>query len=151
MSPYTLYPYFNFGVLVPWALLVFAPRWKWTWRVVHGASIVIVLSAAHLVLFGIGLTEKWIPEGAGGGNLHAAMRMFESPWLALTCWIHYLAFDLFVGAWIARDGQRQSLPHVLVAICLVVTCFLGPPGLVVYLAARFALRKRLAFTSDAPT
>jgi hypothetical protein len=142
MTPHELYPLFNLGILLPWALLVFAPRWKPTQVLLHGA----IVPAAICATYGALLVATWpsIPEDANGSSLAGVMRMFDEPWLALVCWVHYLTFDLFVGAWQARDAARRGLPHLAVAPCLVATLFFGPAGLLLYLGLRFALRKTLS-------
>jgi hypothetical protein len=56
--------------------------------------------------------------------------------LAMAGWLHYLAFDLFIGAWEVRDAQRHGIPHLLVIPCLLLTFLLGPIGLLCYMAAR---------------
>ena len=45
-------------------------------------------------------------------------------------------FDLFVGAWQARDAQRVGLNHFLLIPCLLLTLVVGPIGLVTYLMIR---------------
>lgn len=137
MSPHELFPIFNLGVLPAWALLVLAPRWRWTQRLVHSAVIPVALATAYLVL----LLSADMPNGGGGGSLDEVQRMFASPALALVCWIHFLVFDLFVGAWISRDAARRGVPHLLVAPCLVLTLLVGPAGLLLYLVLRLALRR----------
>ncbi|HSN96671.1 MAG TPA: ABA4-like family protein, partial [Candidatus Nanopelagicales bacterium] len=86
------------------------------------------------------------PEGAGGHSLQAVIRLFESPQLALVCWIHYLAFDLFVGAWEVRDAARRGIPHLAVVPCVLLTLLVGPAGLLLYLIIRAVVRK--TFTLD---
>jgi hypothetical protein len=137
MSPHDLFPIFNFGVLPAWVLLVLAPRWRWTQRLVHSAVIPVALGTAYLVL----LLSADLPPGAGGGSLDEVLRLFASPALALVCWIHYLVFDLFVGAWIVRDAGRRGISHLLVVPCLALTLMLGPAGLLLYLVIRLALRR----------
>lgn len=53
-------------------------------------------------------------------------------------WIHVLAFDLVVGAWICRQGRRSGLPHWLVPSCLPVTFLFGPAGFLLFQLARGA-------------
>ncbi|HEU4409292.1 MAG TPA: ABA4-like family protein [Polyangiaceae bacterium] len=147
MNPHNLYPFFNFGILAPWALLVFAPRWRWTQTLIHGAVVPAALCFVHGAL----CVALWgsMPPDAGGQSLSAVMRMFSVPWLALLCWVHYLAFDLFVGAWVVRDAARRNLPRVMVAPCVVVICFFGPVGLLLYLVVRFARCHTLALGEEA--
>ena len=60
-------------------------------------------------------------------------RLFGDEALLLAGWVHYLAFDLFVGSWEVRDAQRLGIPHLLVVPCLVLTFLFGPVGLLLYL------------------
>jgi hypothetical protein len=72
------------------------------------------------------------------------MLFFTSPYATLVGWVHYLVFDLFVGAWEVRDARRREIPHLAVVPCLVVTLMLGPVGLLAYLTLRFALKRELS-------
>ena len=56
--------------------------------------------------------------------------------MLLAGWIHYLAFDLFIGGWETRDAVRNGIPHLLVIPCLLLTFMLGPIGLLAYFALR---------------
>ncbi|HEU6452531.1 MAG TPA: ABA4-like family protein, partial [Gemmatimonadaceae bacterium] len=67
---------------------------------------------------------------------------FENPWALLAGWVHYLAFDLFVGGWEVRDAQRRGIPHLLVVPALVLTFLFGPGGLLLYLAIRSLVRRK---------
>ncbi|MDG1952967.1 MAG: ABA4-like family protein, partial [Gammaproteobacteria bacterium] len=72
------------------------------------------------------------PDGGGFGSLASVMILFSDPNLLLAGWIHYLAFDLFVGAWEVRDAQRTGIHHLLVVPCLFATLMAGPAGLAFY-------------------
>lgn len=45
-----------------------------------------------------------MPEGADFGSLAQISAMFSNPYVLAAGWIHYLAFDLFVGAWEVFDS-----------------------------------------------
>jgi hypothetical protein len=62
--------------------------------------------------------------------------LFSNDFLLLAGWIHYLAFDLFIGSWEVRDARRLGIHHLTVVPCLVLTFMLGPVGLLLYLALR---------------
>lgn len=51
-------------------------------------------------------------------------------------WVHYLAFDLFVGLWIARDADAKGFSRWLQAPILLATFLAGPVGLMIWLAVR---------------
>jgi hypothetical protein len=56
--------------------------------------------------------------------------------LLLAGWIHYLAFDLFVGSWEARDARQRGVPHLALVPCLALTFLFGPAGWLLYGAVR---------------
>ena len=65
--------------------------------------------------------------------------LFTQPEIALAGWIHYLAFDLAIGAWVACDARDRAIPHLLIVACLFLTLMFGPLGLVAYLGLRTAI------------
>ena len=128
------------GALVfpAWLLLLFAPAWRWTQR--YATFAVPLLIAAF---YGWLLLHAHAPTGAGFNSLHAVQLLFSAPQALLAGWIHYLAFDLFTGAWEARDAVRLGLSRWLVAPCLVLTFLFGPIGLALYLLLRLGLRREV--------
>jgi hypothetical protein len=134
VSPDTIFRIANFGILPFWILLALAPRWRGTQLVVHSALVPVLLGVLYAVLlFG--------DLGNGDGDmtsLRGVMAIFDSPQTVVAAWIHYLIFDLFIGAWQVRDAARRRIPHWMVVPCLALTLFFGPVGLVAYLALRFA-------------
>ena len=66
------------------------------------------------------------------------MRLFTNQWVVLAGWIHYLAFDLFVGGWEVRDSQARGISHWFVIPCLILTFLLGPIGFLLYHIVRLA-------------
>jgi hypothetical protein len=138
LTPALIFTIANNAILPFWLLLIVAPRWSVTKYAVHSALIPLLL----------GLTYAWLlwrvtlggegPQNAGFGSLAGVMALFSSPLAATLGWIHYLIFDLFIGAWESRDAQRRGIPHWAVIPCLLVTLFAGPIGLLVYLAVRAA-------------
>ena len=83
------------------------------------------------------LIVRYMPGADGGfGSLADVAKLFAQPGLLLAGWVHYLAFDLFVGSWQVRDATRRRVPHVLVIPCLIMTFMLGPMGLLTYWGLR---------------
>jgi hypothetical protein len=132
----------TWGVLPGWLLLAVAPRWSWTDRLVHSALIPGVLGLLYAWLFAQGaFFGEGVPDGAGFGSLAAVMLFFTVPEAVVAGWVHYLVFDLFIGAWIVRDAGRRGIPHVFVLICLPFALLTGPIGLLLYLILRLALNR----------
>jgi len=123
----------NYGVVGAWALLVLFPRWRWTGRLVHAGLVPLLFGLAYaLILF---TDRDGSPEGSYF-NLDGIQALFESRQTVAAAWIHYLIFDLFVGAWIARDAARRTIPHLATVPFLVLTLLFGPIGLLGYLVLR---------------
>ncbi|MFT3672732.1 ABA4-like family protein [Aestuariivirga sp.] len=70
-------------------------------------------------------------RAAPGGldTLANVQALFTSPWAALAGWVHYLAFDLFIGALIARRAMERGLPRLTLVVLLPATFLFGPIGL----------------------
>jgi hypothetical protein len=62
--------------------------------------------------------------------------MLGSPEGATVAWVHFLAFDLFVGRWIYLDARTRELPWWATSPLLFLTLMLGPIGLLAYLLVR---------------
>ena len=93
MTAETLFSLASAAVLPGWALLVLVPRWKWTARLVGPVLIPALLSLLYLYL----LAARWAILAGGFGSLAAVRRLFDDPAVLLAGWVHYLAFDLFIG------------------------------------------------------
>lgn len=125
--------------MLGWLLLIFVPRWKWTARFIAACLVPLALAVVYLVLV---VTHFGQSEG-GFGSLAEVSLLFRNPHNLLAGWIHYLAFDLFIGAWEVRDAQSVGLHHLLVVPCLVLTFLLGPIGLLLYFVLRWSLKRKL--------
>ena len=90
----------------------------------------------------------WRGSEGGFGSLGQVSDLFQSPWLLLAGWVHYLAFDLFIGAWEVRDAQREGIHHLLVIPCLFLTFMFGPIGLLLYLGLRAGTRKKILIAEE---
>jgi hypothetical protein len=142
MSPETLFSICTRAVLPAWACLIFAPRWTWTARLLVPSVLPPLFAGIYLAL-----AVTHFPRSPDAfGSLAGIGVSFRDPYLALAGWLHFLAFDLFVGAWMVRDAQRQRIPHPAVVPCLLLTFLLGPVGLLLYLAIRAARSRTLVIT-----
>lgn len=138
MSAADTFSFVNLTVLPAWLMLVFMPRSRWT-RIVAAYAVPSALAVVYLTL----LLMNKPPEGAGFGSIEQVERLFSSQWLLLAGWIHYLAFDLFVGAWEVRDAWRLKIPHGFVVPCLLLTFLIGPVGLAAYFIVRLVVVRKL--------
>jgi hypothetical protein len=77
----------------------------------------------------------------GFSTIEGVRALFSVDIGILVGWIHYLVFDLFVGAWEARDAKRRGFSHWLLIPCLFFTFMAGPLGLLLYVILRKATAK----------
>jgi hypothetical protein len=126
MTASGLFSAFSMLAMAGWIILALGVAMKRDWLrdAVAGTYIPIAISAAYLILI------VFFFSGAEGGfdTLENVQKLFTSPWAALAGWIHYLAFDLFMGARIARGFAEQELPRWPLVLLLPVTFLFGPIG-----------------------
>ncbi len=139
MTPEQLFSTLNLIAMAGWLPLVFFPRRRWATSVVPIAvPILLALVYAALVAWAL-------PRSEGGfSSLAGVSALFENRWALLAGWVHYLAFDLFIGGWEVRDAQRHRIPHLAIVPVLVLTFLFGPAGLLLYLAVRSFVPNKLA-------
>lgn len=128
MKAETIFSIANFTALAGWVLLIVLPRWFVTRKIVLSGAIPLLLSIAYLILIVLFFGSA---EG-GFGSLPDVMKLFTNESAVLAGWIHYLAFDLFVGSWEVKDAQARGVSHWFVIPCLVLTFLLGPIGFLLY-------------------
>ena len=117
-----------------WALMILAPHWRWTQRIIGSPLIAVAPALLYgwLVLPALGQIWPAVSQPTLGG----IAALLGTPLGATVGWVHFLAFDLFVGRWIYLDNGERGLSAWLMAPILALTLMLGPLGLLSYLAAR---------------
>lgn len=123
----------NAIALAGWVSLLAAPRLPRLADALAGTAIPLLLSIAYAGL----ILAFWSRAEGGFGSLADVMRLFDLAPIALAGWIHYLAFDLLVGAAIMRGARETAIPFVLVLPCLVLAFLFGPAGLLAFAALRW--------------
>jgi hypothetical protein len=134
----------NLVALVAWAVLILLPRRPVLLSGVMymGVGLLCLIYAAGL----IGLVSGLIPNTEGGGadftSIEGVQAIFATRAGTTIGWTHYLAFDLFVGLWIARDGDAKNIGRLIQAPVLLATFLAGPLGLLVWLLLREPAARR---------
>ncbi len=131
----------NLLALIMWVVLILAPRRPLSEAVVMygGAGLLCAAYAVLITLVVSGLVDPVPLPGAGGGGFMSVPHvraLFMSDGGVTIGWIHYLAFDLFVGLWIAKDADAKGFSRLLQAPILVLTFVAGPFGLFLWLIIR---------------
>ena len=135
----------NNGVLLFWLLLAFGPRKiMWVRGIFLGGTGLLAITYSALI---IGLLSGFLDDGTKGSldftTLSGVMAALGSKSGATIGWIHYLAFDLFVGIWIARNADRHAISRIWQVPILFFTLLFGPLGLTLYLITRAFMGKKL--------
>ncbi len=134
----------NMAALVAWVALILLPRWPALLSAVLylGVGLLCLTYATGL----IGLLSGFIPNPQGGGadfsTIAGVRAIFTSDAGVTIGWTHYLAFDLFVGLWISRDGDAKNISRFLQAPILLATFLAGPLGLGLWLLIREPAARR---------
>ena len=83
-------------------------------------------------------------------SLAAVAPLLGSPAGATIGWVHFLAFDLFVGRWVYLDSRDRDISPWLMAPVLYLTLMLGPMGFSLYLAVRALAARRARAHGETP-
>ena len=139
MTPEALFGIANLTAMIGWIHLIFLPRWIVTRKLIRSGIFPLLLSVCYLLLILIHFGEA---EG-DFGSLEGVAQLFENPWALLAGWVHYLAFDLFIGIWELKDAEERNISHWFVLPCLPLTFMFGPIGLVAYMIMRTIVKKKM--------
>ena len=142
MSPEQLFGITNTIAILSWLLLAALPGRRWVTDVVTSRVVPIVFAALYAGIVAVTFA------GAEGtfSTLDGVATLFANRWLLLAGWLHYLAFDLLIGTWEARDARERAVPHLLLVPCLFLTLMFGPAGWLLYLGVRSGQKRRGAPT-----
>jgi hypothetical protein len=133
MNPDQLFRVVNLLPMPIWLVWMAAPR-SWLSRTLARALWPwVVLATLYLVFLTVALGTADHVDPAAFGSLQGVMHLFDSPWMTVAGWTHYLCFDLFVARWIMNDAPDAG--YWLTPI-LFLTLMFGPVGLLAYLALR---------------
>lgn len=134
----------NLLALIAWTALILLPRWPALLAAVLylGVGLLCLVYATGL----IGVVSGLIPNPGGGGadftSIAGIRAIFATDAGVTIGWTHYLAFDLFVGLWIARDGDAKNISRFIQAPVLLATFLAGPLGLGIWLLLRERVARR---------
>lgn len=140
-DPHALFQLTGPLAILGWLSLVLAPLAPRLADVAAALVIPALLSVGYTAL----ILAHWADAPGGFDTLANVMALFTNPAIALASWVHYLAFDMFVGASIARTAKSDGINHLLILPCLVLMFLFGPAGFLAFTALRaaFAARARM--------
>lgn len=128
--------------MIGWLILIFAPRQSPSWMpralgpLLFAIPRFVIPFAISLLYAGFAMSYVFSVEGGGFGSLDEVAALLGKREMLLAGWVHYLAFDLFIGGWIAAQADTIGLNRLVQAPILVATFMLGPVGLAIFLLIR---------------
>ena len=135
MSPEKVFRVVNLVAILPWLLMMVLPKTDITKAVINSNIFPLVLALVYAFYI-------FTTFGKSGGNfmtLSGVEKLFSKREVLLAGWVHYLVFDLFVGAWEWRDALQNNISHWILVPCLLLTLMFGPVGFLVYFVVRYFL------------
>lgn len=139
MKPELAFQLASTGAMVAWLMLAIAlfvpPGSLRRLLLLGGRFAPALLCATYLAL----LVAYWGSSPGGSfSSLEGVVRLFSSPGKVLGGWVHYLAFDLFVGRWMIDDTLAAKGSRWILLPCPAATFLYGPVGLLLYFAVRLS-------------
>ena len=128
MNASTIFSFANSFVLLGWIFLIFLPNWKFTQSIIlNGIVVLFSVIYAYLILKDIGdfKTDSF-------STLANVKALFQNDNAVAAGWLHYLAFDLFVGAYIVRKSKELQISRLLYTIALPFSFMFGPFGYLIF-------------------
>ena len=121
---------YNTGILIFWLLLLVFPKSKLTQKMTDFPWIPLVIAFGYIYFLG---TSDSI-FSVDFSTLSGLTEMFQNsnPRGVAAGWLHYLAFDFWVGCWILRDSQKKGVKHAFIIFPMFFTFMLGPVGVIIY-------------------
>ena len=136
MSPEAWFQVANTIALTGWLALALSPIAPRLLGLLGGIAMPLLLSGGYTAI----VLAHWTSGQGGFDSLGAVAQLFENRWLLLAGWVHYLAFDLLLGAWQVRTARREGIAHLALLPCLLATFLFGPAGYLLFQALRASPR-----------
>lgn len=138
----TIFAITNWIALAGWFILIVLPRRPLPMALVLYGGVMMLCFAYAAMLVAL-LTQMVDPVPVSGFepnglsySIEGLRQLFLSDGGIILGWTHYLAFDLFVGLWIARDANAKNFSRWVQVPILLATFLAGPLGLFIWLIVR---------------
>lgn len=139
MNASAIFSFGNSFILLGWIFLIFLPNWKYTQAIVlNGMVVLFSVMYAFLILKDIG--DFKMDSFSTLANVKA---LFQNDDALAAGWLHYLAFDLFVGAYIVKKSIELGISRWLYTLALPFTFMFGPVGYLIFFLIKTLKTKTL--------
>ncbi len=140
----TVFQVSNFLTIPFWLLMIFAPTWRWSRRIMASLWTVVPISLLYAGLLAMSIGNTGVVADLMNPTLPTIAALLSTPEGATVGWAHFLAFDLFVGRWAYLESRERGYNPWLVSPTLFFVLMSGPFGLLLYLGLRWVLSRRAA-------
>ena len=143
MTPTQIFSFANTFVLLGWLVLLILPNWKFTQTIIlKGIVVILVLIYAFLILKDIGSFNS-----DSFSSLENVKELFKSDAAVAAGWLHYLAFDLFVGAYIVKESRKIHISRWVYTLILPFAFMFGPIGYLIFILVKTIKTKSVVETN----
>ena len=139
MSPADVFSLANTTAFLMWILMIILPKWKVTRFLMDYKLIPILLSVVYIIYI---INAIMIGGMMDFGSLSSVMALFTEENAVLAGWVHYLAFDLFIGMWILKQNEELGIHHLIILPCLLGTFMFGPVGFLLFILIKTFKNKK---------
>lgn len=141
----TIFNIFNSGILFFWILLLVFPKKVFTQKIIAFPWVPLVIAIGYVYF----LSTTTGTFSADFSSLYGLTEMFQNsePRGVAAGWLHYLAFDFWVGCWMLKNSQEKGVKHVWIILPLICTFVLGPLGIILYTLVLLTQKKIIAKTT----
>ncbi len=136
MTPEHVFSITGSIAMTGWVILALAPR---RWPLLNALPR-LILPAILGLFYAAYIFAFFAVSGGGYGTLAEVRQLFTLDELLLAGWIHYLAFDLMIGAYLADRLDRAGIGRLMQLPVLFATLMFGPVGLILALGMEGAAR-----------
>ncbi|GGT22420.1 ABA4-like family protein [Streptomyces atratus] len=123
-----------------WLLMILAPNWRPTARIVASPLTVLPVLALYLVMAVPVFPELW--DAVRSPDIDTFRDLTALANGAGAVWAQVIAWDLLLGQWMFLEGRRLGISPLVMGPLLVLTILLSPFGLLVFLVLRAVLRPK---------
>jgi len=141
-----IYLWLNLGVLPFWFVLIFFPYSKICKIFTTSIFPILILSLAYCYVIYIIFQNGYdfLNNFKLYLSLDELLNLFSDSSFLILFWIHFLAINLFCGAWIVKDYQKFGISKILMFLPLLITYLIGPLGIIIYWLIRIFYAKRIS-------
>ena len=141
-----IYLWLNLGVIPFWIILIFFPNSKICSLFITSILPFLIIGSAYIYLVYLFFTSGY--KFTENFNLYLGLydltALFEDEAFVILFWTHFLAINLFCGAWMVKDSNKFYMSKYLVLFPLIITYFMGPLGIIIYWILRIFFAKKIS-------